>query len=90
MLLHRTLQFHVRNWLGRAYNQRTRFSVNLRIHGGRPIALALRPFAGDLFVLYEVLAFNSYYIDSDCRDQYTTTVHCNGASSCSLINDEPY
>jgi hypothetical protein len=30
----------------------------------QPTTLTLRPFAGDLFVLYEVLAFNAYHIAS--------------------------
>jgi FkbM family methyltransferase len=36
--------------------------IDLWIDRKRPTRLTLRPFAGDLFVLYEVLAFNAYQI----------------------------
>src|SRR5262249_38430378 len=38
------------------------FTIDLRIDGNRLTTLTLRPFAGDLFVLYEVLAFKAYHI----------------------------
>ena len=39
-----------------------RSPLDLWIDRDRPTTLTLRPFAGDLFVLYEVLAFNAYHI----------------------------
>jgi FkbM family methyltransferase len=61
-LLHYTVRFHLHNWLGRANDNRTAFTINLRIDPDRPTTLTLRPYCGDLFVLYEVLAFNVYHI----------------------------
>src|SRR5215831_13401408 len=63
-LLLNTIQFHVRNGLGCARNSRSTVSIDLWIDRDRPTRLTLRPFAGDLFVLYEVLAFNAYHIAS--------------------------
>ena len=61
-LLHNTIQFHIRNGFGCAWDTRSTFTISLWIDRDRPTALTLRPFAGDLFVLYEVLAFNAYHI----------------------------
>jgi FkbM family methyltransferase len=61
-LLYKTIQFHIRNGFGCALETRSTITVNLWIDHDRPTTLTLRPFAGDLFVLYEVLAFNSYHI----------------------------
>jgi FkbM family methyltransferase len=61
-LLHHTIQFHIRNWFGCAWDARRIVTVDLWMDRDRPITLTLRPFAGDLFVLYEVLAFNAYHI----------------------------
>jgi FkbM family methyltransferase len=61
-LLHHTVRFHFRNGFGRASDNRSTFAIDLRIGRESATRLTLRPFAGDLFVLYEVLAFNAYYI----------------------------
>jgi FkbM family methyltransferase len=61
-LLGNTVQFHIRNGLGCACDTRSTITVDLWIDRDRPATLTLRPFAGDLFVLYEVLAFNCYHI----------------------------
>jgi FkbM family methyltransferase len=61
-LLHKTIQFHIRNGLRRAGDARSTITIDLWIDRDRPTTLTLRPFAGDLFVLYEVLAFNAYHI----------------------------
>jgi len=61
LLLH-TIQFHIRNGLGGACDTRSTITIDLWIDRDRPTTLTLRPFAGDLFVLYEVLAFNAYHI----------------------------
>jgi hypothetical protein len=63
-LLHNTIQFHIRNGIGCACNSRGTVSIGLWIDRDRPITLTVRPFAGDLFVLYEVLAFKAYHISS--------------------------
>jgi FkbM family methyltransferase len=61
-LLHRTIQFHLRNGFRFACDTRSTFTIDLWIDRDRPTTLTLRPFAGDLFVLYEVLASNVYHI----------------------------
>ena len=61
-LLHNTIQFHIRNGFGCAWDSRSTFTISLWIDRDRPTTLTLRPFAGDLFVLYEVLASNAYHI----------------------------
>src|SRR5262245_50214060 len=59
------MRFHIRNGFGVFNEDRSMFTIDLRIDRKNPITLTLRPFAGDLFVLYEVLAFNAYYIAPD-------------------------
>jgi len=61
LLLH-TIQFHIRNGFGGANDSRRTITIDLWIDRDRPTTLTLRPFAGDLFVLYEVLAFKVYHI----------------------------
>jgi FkbM family methyltransferase len=61
-LLHNTIQFHIRNGLGCALDTRSTITINLWVERDIPTKLTLRPFAGDLFVFYEVLAFNAYHI----------------------------
>jgi hypothetical protein len=61
-LLLKTIQFHIRNGFGRACDTRSTVTIDLWIDRDRPTTLTLRPVAGDLFVLYEVLAFNAYHI----------------------------
>jgi hypothetical protein len=61
-LLRHTIQFHIRNGFGLACDPRRTITIDLWIDGDRPTTVTLRPFAGDLFVLYEVLAFNVYHI----------------------------
>jgi hypothetical protein len=61
LLLH-TIQFHIRNGFGGANDSRSTIKIDLWIDRDWPTTLTLRPFAGDLFVLYEVLAFNVYHI----------------------------
>jgi FkbM family methyltransferase len=61
-LLRHTIQFHIRNGFGFACDARRTITIDLWIDGDRPTTITLRPFAGDLFVLYEVLAFNVYHI----------------------------
>jgi FkbM family methyltransferase len=61
-LLRHTIQFHVRNGFRCACDTRSTVTIDLWINRDRPTTVTLRPFAGDLFVLYEVLAFNAYHI----------------------------
>jgi FkbM family methyltransferase len=61
-LLRHTILFHARNGFGRACETRHTITIDVRIDRDKPTTLKLRPFAGDLFVLYEVLAFNAYHI----------------------------
>jgi FkbM family methyltransferase len=63
-LLHHTINFHIRNGFGGACDTRSTITIDLWIDRDAPTTLTLRPFAGDLFVLYEVLAFNAYHIDA--------------------------
>jgi len=62
LLLHNTIQFHIRNRLGCARDSHKTVTVDLWIDRSRPTRLTLRPFAGDLYVLYEVLTFRAYDI----------------------------
>jgi hypothetical protein len=59
-LLLKTIQFHIRNGFGGECDTASTVAIDLWIDRDRPTTLTLRPFAGDLFVLYEVLAFNAY------------------------------
>jgi FkbM family methyltransferase len=61
-LLYNTIQFHICNGFGFARGTRSTFTLSLWIDRDRPSTLTLRPFAGDLFVLYEVLTSNAYHI----------------------------
>lgn len=63
-LLNKTIQFHMRNGFGCLLDNRSTVTINLWVDQDRPTAVTLRPSAGDLFVLYEVLAFNAYHIAS--------------------------
>src|SRR5262249_44081469 len=53
---------HIRNGFGCASDTHSTVTIDLWIGHDKPTTLTLRPFAGDLFVLYEVLAFNAYHI----------------------------
>jgi FkbM family methyltransferase len=63
-LLDHTIRFHIRNGLGYGCDTSGMVTLDIWIDRIRPVTLTLRPFAGDLFVLYEVLAFNAYHIDA--------------------------
>src|SRR5262245_14240140 len=77
-LLLNTIQFHIRNGLGWTCNSRGKIAIDVWIDRDRPTTLTLRPFAGDLFVLYEVLAFNAYHIASSLlpADNVRVIVDC--------------
>jgi FkbM family methyltransferase len=61
LLLH-TFRFHLFNALKRAQDKDATFTINLAIDRGHVGPLILRTFAGDLFVLYEVLLDCCYFI----------------------------
>src|SRR5947208_4097389 len=77
-LLRHTIQFHVQNGFGLACDARRTVSIDLRIDRDTATTVTLRPFAGDLFVLYEVLAFNAYHIAPSLlpRDKVRVIVDC--------------
>jgi FkbM family methyltransferase len=73
-LMLNTIQFHIRNGFGCACNSRSTVTIDVWIDRDRPTTLTLRPFAGDLFVLYEVLAFEAYHIASSLLPTDTVRV----------------
>lgn len=54
--------FHVRNAFRRAPSNKASFSARLRLNSSRVAEIVLRPFAGDIFVLFEVLLGRCYQI----------------------------
>jgi FkbM family methyltransferase len=61
-LLWQTARFHAMNACKFTTISGKPFTINLRIGPGYDRPLCLRPFAGDLFVLYEVLLDRCYFI----------------------------
>ena len=61
-LLKYTVLFHATNMVGGARNDDSKFPARLRIVTGSDIEILIRPFAGDLFVLFEVLMDGCYHI----------------------------
>jgi FkbM family methyltransferase len=86
-LLLQTVHFHIRNWLGCACDARSTVTIDLWIDHSRPTTLTLRPFAGDLFVLYEVLAFNAYHIAPSLlpADNVRVVVDCGANIGITLL-----
>lgn len=77
-LLTSTADFHLSNYLRRGSDLSARdLQLNLTV-GKTPRTITLRPKSGDLFILYEVLAFGSYQIASDAVDplEVRTIVDC--------------
>jgi FkbM family methyltransferase len=74
-LINKTLQFHLHN-AGRSIDNSS-FDVRIRL-GHKIVPLRLRPAVGDLFVLYEVLMGECYYIPSAMCDPESvkTIVDC--------------
>jgi FkbM family methyltransferase len=78
-LLYHTARFHIRNGFGWPEGDtRSTVTIDLWIDRDRPTTLTLRPLAGDLFVLYEVLAFDAYHIAPSllCPDDVRVIVDC--------------
>jgi len=61
-LLWHTARFHVMNAYNRSVTKGRPFAVNIQIGPGYTKKLCLRPFGGDLFVLYEVFMLGSYFV----------------------------
>ena len=61
-LLKNTMSFHLGNALGQPLGADLPFTATLRFGGGRNVNIKIRPFSGDLFVLYEVLLHRCYYL----------------------------
>src|SRR5262245_5023444 len=60
-----TVLFHLGNWTKKtARREDIIFSANIRIGSDNSNRIELRRFAGDIFVLYEVLCDKCYYIPS--------------------------
>jgi FkbM family methyltransferase len=57
-----TALFHARNALKRDVSYDSAFTFGLKLDTPHEYSLTLRPFAGDLFVLYEILLNRAYYI----------------------------
>ena len=62
VLLANTMLFHVRNAFCRAPSSKASFSARLRLNSSRVAEIVLRPFAGDIFVLFEVMLGRCYQI----------------------------
>lgn len=67
-LVSATLGFHLNNLIkSRDAHRSQKINVDLTI-GDRSRSLTVRPYSGDMFILYEVLAFESYRIGRDSID----------------------
>lgn len=76
-LLTATAQFHLNNLVKSKAASQDLVEVDLDI-GGKPRRVAFRRYSGDVFILYEVLAFKSYEIPVSVIDpaSVTTIVDC--------------
>ena len=62
VLLKNTTLFHFRNALGRKSDSDLPFATRLRFGSDQTASISIRPFAGDLFILYEVLLHHCYHL----------------------------
>lgn len=76
-LLAATARFHLHNMRRAPKSDRDPIDIDLDI-GGLQRRIALRPFAGDIFVLYEVLANETYKVPDEIMDPASvrTIVDC--------------
>lgn len=76
-LLAGTARFHAGNKLYEKAPQAHPIDVNIRF-GDKPLSVRLRPHTGDLFIFYEVLAFNAYTLPEEflAADDVRTIVDC--------------
>jgi FkbM family methyltransferase len=78
-LLGATARFHLHNMKRGAKSSESPLDVDIDI-GGTIRSIRIRPFAGDVFVLYEVLDAETYKVPSEVIDPATveTIVDCGG------------
>ena len=69
-----TLFFHLHNMIGRASSDQSCFSARLRVASGREAEIMIRPFSGDLFILFEVLMDRCYHIPNTILPEQTVRV----------------
>ncbi len=77
-LLWHTACFHAMNAYDRSVTKGRPFAINLEIRRGYNKELCLRPYGGDLFVLYEIFMLDSYFIPETmlAPDGVRTIVDC--------------
>lgn len=77
-LLWHTAMFHAMNAIGRKPEHDRSFAITVNVAPHYPALLRLRPFAGDVFVLYEVFLDNCYHIPDHFvpPDQVFAIVDC--------------
>jgi FkbM family methyltransferase len=64
-LLKYTLLFHAHNIIRRKPNGCYPFEITLRLTNARTAGIVIRPFAGDIFILFEVFERRCYHIPDD-------------------------
>jgi FkbM family methyltransferase len=77
-LLKNTALYHANNMAGGRMVGGSSLQAKLRLTNDFDVKIRLRPFAGDLFVLYEVLMDRCYYIPDDILqpDKVSTILDC--------------
>lgn len=93
VLIANTLRHHVANWLKRWRNNQT-FTVDLDLGAPRKSTVTLRSTGGDLSILYEVFAEETYHIPDETLppDSVLSIVDCGahvGLSALYLANRYP-
>jgi FkbM family methyltransferase len=78
-LLRATARFHFHNFRRAPKSDRSPVELDIDI-GGIPRRIVVRPYAGDVFILYEVLASETYKVPDDIMDPASvkTIVDCGG------------
>lgn len=76
-LLGATARFHMHNFSRGTFSDRSPIEIDLKI-GDKTRNICVRPFAGDIFVLYEVLAAETYKVPAEVIDpgSVETIVDC--------------
>jgi FkbM family methyltransferase len=77
-LLWHTARFHAMNAYNQGLTKGRPFAINLEIRRGYNKKLCLRPYGGDLFVLYEILMLGTYFVPETmlAPDDVRTIVDC--------------
>lgn len=78
-LLGATARFHLHNLRRRSSADQSQVEIDLDV-GGLARRIAVRPYAGDVFVLYEVLASETYKVPDEVMDPASvkTILDCGG------------